>query len=391
MTIDNRPRLAKQATWLIALVCLSFSNPASAQQNPLSLGDLAVYRGAFEAAELNALPAARALSTQASNPVLVDVITWLDLQRRGGDASLSEITQFLDGHTGWPGLTDIRLQAERIMPENWSAAERVAWHQRYPPLTFDALMAYADALSASGRGNEAALYLRTRWTDIPITSAQQDRMVARFGGSLSQDDHWRRLDNLIWSGRLNEARQMLPLVDSGRRALANARILLQARQSGVDAAIQAVPASLQNDEGLAYERTRWRRRAGLDAGAIELLSVQPVGSDYGRRWWTERHYQAREAFNRRDYQTAYRLASDHRQTGGFPRLQGEWLSGWVALRFLNDPGRAFGHFQTLYESTNTPISRSRGAYWAGRSQAALGNQAEAQRWYQIAAQHPTAF
>lgn len=391
MTIDNRPRLAKRAAWLIGALFIGAASPAFSQPSQLSLTDLAVYRGAFEAAELNAWPAARALAPQASDPLLADVLLLLDLPRRDGNASLATITQFLDTHPNWPGLTDIRLQAERIMPDGMAPADRVAWHQRYAPLTFDATIAYADALVALGRRDEANLYIRSRWTGIPVNQTQQDQVIARYGGALSQDDHWRRLDSLIWSGRLDEARRMLPVVDSGRRALGNARIRLQARQDGVDAAIRAIPAELQNDEGLAYERTRWRRRAGLDAGSIELLARQPAQSDNARRWWTERHYQAREAFNRRDYSTAYALASDHRQQGGFPRLQGEWLSGWVALRYLNDPSRAFGHFQTLYGSTETPISQSRGAYWSARSQAALGNTAEAQRWYQIAAQHPTAF
>lgn len=391
VTIDKRPSLAKRAAWLLVLFGLTLASPAQAQQSQLSLADLAIYRAAFEAADLNAWSTARTLVPQASDPLLADVVLWLDLPRRDGGASFAQITQFLDQHPNWPGLTDLRLQAERVMPTNMTPADRVAWHQRYPPLTFDATFAYAEALAALGRQNEIGLYLRSRWPTIPITQGQQDQLLSRFGSTLTTDDHWRRLDNLIWVGRLDEARRMLPLVDSGRRALGNARILLQARQPGVDGAIQAVPANLRNDEGLNYERTRWRRRAGLDAGAIELLPSQPAQSDHARRWWTERHYQAREAFYRGDYSTAYALASDHRQPGGFPLLQGEWLSGWVALRRLNDPARAFGHFQNLYNATSTPISSARGAYWSGRSQAALGNQAEAQRWYQLAAQHPTAF
>ena len=32
----------------------------------------------------------------------------------------------------------------------------------------------------------------------------------------------------------------------------------------------------------------------------------------------------------------------------------EWMSGWIALSFLNDPLIAKDHFQNFYEVSNTP-------------------------------------
>ncbi|MDA0664726.1 MAG: lytic transglycosylase domain-containing protein, partial [Proteobacteria bacterium] len=51
------------------------------------------------------------------------------------------------------------------------------------------------------------------------------------------------------------------------------------------------------------------------------------------------------------------------------------------------------HFTTLYENVRYPISRARGAYWAGRAAEASGihARAAAQQWYGAAATHFTTF
>lgn len=403
-TIDLRQTLAKRSggwkfkpfAWLrpalIVAGAMAFGlpGPASAQSN-LSASEEAVYRSAIEAAELGAWSTAITLARQTGDDAMAEVLTWQRMLAPDGGASFDQITDFLVSHSDWPELTRIRLQAERAMPDTLSPRDRMEWHQAFPPLTFDATLGYLRALSANGRDEEAAAYARERWVDIPVTEDQQQTLLAEYGGALSAADHIARLDALVWAGRDDEARALYPLVDAGHQALATARILLRNRQAGVDAAIQAVPASLRGDEALLFERVRWRRRAGLNSGAIDLLDEQPAALDRPYLWWIERHYQAREALYDGNHRLAYRLASGHRQTSGFPQVQAEWLSGWLALRFVGDPGAALGHFQVLAQPDSPPITYARGAYWSGRSHAAMGNGGEAARWYEAAAQHPTTY
>ena len=47
--------------------------------------------------------------------------------------------------------------------------------------------------------------------------------------------------------------------------------------------------------------------------------------------------------------------------------EAEWLSGWIALTFLDDPNMALQHFKNFYENVGYPISLSRGAYWIGQT------------------------
>ena len=70
---------------------------------------------------------------------------------------------------------------------------------------------------------------------------------------------------------------------------------------------------------------------------------------------------------------------------------GEFLAGFVALRFLHQPKTALGHFELLYAGVSSPISAARGAYWAGRAAEAMKDQAKAQQWYGFAARHGSTY
>ena len=65
----------------------------------------------------------------------------------------------------------------------------------------------------------------------------------------------------------------------------------------------------------------------------------------------------------------------------------EWLSGWVALTFLNDTGLALQHFKNFYNNVGYPISLSRGAYWIARSYKIVDNKQKSEEWFKEASKY----
>ena len=53
--------------------------------------------------------------------------------------------------------------------------------------------------------------------------------------------------------------------------------------------------------------------------------------------------------------------------------EAEWLSGWIAVTFLDDPNMALHHFQNFYKNVGYPISLSRGAYWIAQTYKKMRN------------------
>ena len=71
-------------------------------------------------------------------------------------------------------------------------------------------------------------------------------------------------------------------------------------------------------------------------------------------------------------------------TEGPEYAEAEWLSGWIATTFLEDPNMALQHFQNFYNNVGYPISLSRGAYWIGHTYKKLKNKQKSEEWFKEA-------
>ena len=68
-----------------------------------------------------------------------------------------------------------------------------------------------------------------------------------------------------------------------------------------------------------------------------------------------------------------------------------FMCGWIALRYLDDPATARGHFAQIDQGSTNPIVLARANYWRGRVAEALGEKAAMQASYEAAARYPTAY
>ncbi|ABC22666.1 lytic transglycosylase domain-containing protein [Rhodospirillum rubrum] len=376
----------------IVLVCLIIL-PLAARAAPLSVSDEATYAGAFRAADLGQWPQAMALARSASDQTLRDVVLWRQLRAAGRDnAGLEDRMAFVLGHPDWPLLSTIqRLAEDDMLSLPRAPSQVIGFLERRKPVSPGGEIALARAYLASGARDKAARLIRSAWVAGDFTASQEKDLLGTYGDLLRTDDHWARADRVMWDNRIDAARRMVPRLDKARAAVITARVTLAEGKIDPNAAVNAVPKALQNDPGLVFERARWRRLAGLDDAAIELMLHRPSAEGRADRWWQERAVLLREALDRGLITKAYRLAATHENDRGAAFAEGEWLAGWIALRFLHDAPQAFKHFKTLYEGVSTPISLSRGAYWAGRAAEAMKRPDEARQWYQKASAFPATF
>ena len=348
--------------------------------------DIALYVEAFRAGARNDWRHAHRLARRAGDPLGATILRWWDYSSPGSTASFAEIARFIDEHPDWPDRRLLQINAEAAMARGVSGAEVVAWYRWRDPISAPGRLRYADALLARGEDDRATALVRAAWVEGRFSSRELRETYRRYRSMLRPEDHIARLDRLVWANRASAARRMYRYVDEGHQHLAEARLMLRARQGGVDGAIARVPRALRNHPGLVYERLRWRRAKGRDDDARALLREPP--SDLGPRpklWWRERHILARRALEDGQPRRAYALAAGHGQTAAATYSEAEWLAGWIALRFLDDARTGFSHFVNVHGAVTMPISRARGAYWAGRAAEALGDRDGAALWYEKAA------
>lgn len=336
---------------------------------------------------------ARAVVTRTKDPLAVDVYEWFYYTREAGPVEFRRISAFIRHHPGWPRLGKMRLAAEKAMPKSLPDAEVVTWYKQYPPLTPDGMDRYVQALVDTGKGGEAIHILRDWWRKTTLTPPQQAGFIAKYGRMIDRNTHIARFGYLMMKQNYSSGRVIARMLGNGYPDLAEARIALAEGAAGVDTIVARVPAHLQNDAGLMFERLRWRRRNDKDVGAIEILHNMPPMAliPNPEDWWNERNIIARRLIEEHQYKSAYLLVIKHGLGEGSAYADAEFLAGWLALRHLNQPWDAFEHFESLYKKTSTPVSKARGAYWAARASDALGHPEIALQWYQVAARHQTTF
>lgn len=359
------------------------TGPARAE---IAAADAQIYRQAFAAAEAGRFAEARQIAARARQDLPAKVVRWIELTDPRTTATWRELTEFLDRNPDWPNLGAIRRNAEERMPD-LPAKDVVAWFETYPALTTAGFVRQVDALMDLRQSDKAIALVRKRYVDGAFGAVEERDFRKRFNSVLRPEDHWARLDRLLWDGEEAAARRLMPLVDKGRQNLALARIALNKAAGGVDGALRRVPSNLLDDPGLQYERLRWRRMRDLDSGALEILAKPPKTLGRPDLWWQERHIMARRLIEKRSYRQAYQIVAGHGTREGLAFAQAEFLAGWLALRFLDRPADALRHFEALYNGVTSPISRGRGAYWAGRAAAAAGDKAKAATWYETALSH----
>ncbi len=139
-----------------------------------------------------------------------------------------------------------------------------------------------------------------------------------------------------------------------------------------------------------YARVRQLRRTNKERKAWSLIrSMPPEISDLiaPEDWWGERRIHVRDALDQGQYRTAYAIASGRGPLTGEALSEAEFLAGWIAYRFLEDPERAERHFLASKTADALPRDVARGAYFLGRVKRDLNRSAEADAEFAEAAQH----
>lgn len=305
------------------------------------------------------------------------------------DMDFFTLSQAVNELQGWPRHDRIRIMAEQKISESGMSPLAIdKWFLQWPAISGEGKIAHADALFALGQEQSAIALLKDGWRNHYLAKDVRRHVLSQDGKYLDQDDHIARMHNLLWMRRTSEAAELLSRVGRSQKALGVARIRLIRNARGVDEAIERVPANLQNDPGLLFDRAWWRRKKGRTQDALPLIKALPAKVDApaaAKRMWVERKIQLRRAIKDKNYQLAYDLASKNGFDKGPDFAEGEWTAGWLALQFLHKPDLAKQHFETLRQGVTTPVSQARALYWLGRTDAMRNNPAQAREWYMQAA------
>ncbi|MDZ4306268.1 lytic transglycosylase domain-containing protein [Allopontixanthobacter sp.] len=316
--------------------------------------------------------------------------------------SFDDYAGFVLAYPDFPQEDKLRRYAEAALErESVSSEHLVTYFDQMPPLTNPARARYALALAALNRPQASAV-AREAWRGGDMSGPSEIYLIGMFGAQFGPEDHDARMDALLWQGKTEAAGRQMINVSPAYRNVAAARLALLQGTDPQSAGV-AVPPDASRDPGYVYNQVRQLRASGQGSAAVSLLATRPAF--------------ARPAYNAEgfvgemlrlaqiaDARSAQRIAASVDDlfapgadiSGMSYRLRDDytslmWLGGTKALWNLGDGNAAAPLFYRYGAAARTPQTRSKGFYWAGHAAQRAGNMAEANRYWELAAEYPDRF
>ena len=340
-------------------------------------------------------PSALNNAKKARDKSIYNFIQWRHLLTKGNLASYYDYKTFIDKNENYPRIGRVKYLAEhKLSTDKISPKKIINWYDSSTPLSGFGKMILGESYVLTGNTVKGNNLIKDGWITAELTKSELRFYRKKFKKYLNSDDHIKRADYLAWNNKYWDLKRMLRYLPKDYELLYNARQLLMSKSYGVDNAISKVPEKFKNDSGLNYDRLKWRRKRGRVESSVEILLKIRNTKEYLVRpdkWWTEREIISRSLIYKKKYELAYKISSNHAMTEGPEFAAAEWMSGWIALSFLDNPLLAKDHFENFYKNVGYPISVARGAYWLGRTYNKLGYEELSIKWFKEASNYLTTY
>lgn len=301
---------------------------------------------------------------------------------------------FILAYPGFPREERLRDFAEKALDNEPVTPDRlVVFFDKHPPLTNSARARYALALNSLNRP-EATEEARKAWRSGTMSGPSEAYMTGLFSSQFTLDDHDARMDALLWASDAEAAQRQINMVSPSKRQTYTARLT---SLSGSQTA--PVSGKALSDPGYVYNLVQSYRKSDQTSRAVSLLTTRPafaVPAMNPEDFVAEMLTVAKKA-SARDAQRIAASVDDLFAPGtdiseGSFRLRDKytdlmWLGGTKALWSLGDGMGASQLFYRYGMAAKTPLTRSKGLYWAGKAASQVGNRSEAERYYTEAARY----
>ncbi|WP_158284752.1 lytic transglycosylase domain-containing protein [Oricola cellulosilytica] len=320
------------------------------------------------------------------------IIDWALARSGRSGVSAAHIEEALKELSDWPDRNRLQDNYERALSRERSDPEALARaFENSPPKTLTGAISLARAHKLLGDFGKARAALSPWWRSEPMDARSELLLLSEFDDVLTREDHRERFLAMMYRDRIRSAERVAE--PAGTTDFLKPWAAAIRGQKDVLKLLDGASKSFKETPHHLFARIAYLRRTERDSDAAELLLQSPtdeaelVDPD---KWWTERRIVSRDAFERGDIETAYRIAAMHRGGSAETQIDAAFHAGWYALRGLKDGAKAIPHFEKIGQLAGGAISRSRGAYWLGRAHAAAGS-AEAESHFTRAAAFQTTY
>lgn len=343
------------------------------------------------------------LRTALQNIILWSKYSDLDVESDKERFSFSDLSRFVADNSFYPNIKELRDKVEIVArksdtPYNVSSQyfkSNPAENLESKMYLIESKERYLKSSNLDKQKDKMVDELRSQisltWIESSYTQDQMKEYLEKYNGVLTHDDYAARVEYLIWNTEYEQAKKSMYLVDKQHKRYFNNVINILEYKKNFNGHLRDIPSRFRSLELVDYARAKWYYKNNKGKKVIKILK-RVVNMKYPNKWWGLRLLYIRELLKKNDGGDAYKIAANNELSESSKKYwEAQWTAGWVALRFMDEPQIAYGHFQKLYDHVKQPVTIARATYWLGMAAQASGNEDLALKWYKEASEYPLYF
>jgi soluble lytic murein transglycosylase len=366
-----------------------------AEKKPELTGDQAAVKDVMNLARRGKTDDATEAEKKITDPAAQRLAEWFILRHSESSALFSRYLTFITDNPEWPGTTLMRRRAESRLWQEKSDAATVHAFTGDQPLTARGRFALARVRLDEGDRDGAQRLVREAYRSGELTERTESDALDAFRDLLGRDDHIARMDQRIGAKDISGAMRAAKRAGDDAVAIVKACSAVKGGDDKADDKLDAVSAEASKDLGYVLCRIQFLMRKERFVDAANLVRIAPkqtMALQDTDEWWRIRRLLARKLLDMGDYQAAYDVTYDAAMPASDAyRADSQFMPGWIALRYLDDPATARAYFERIDERATNPITLARANYWRGRAAEALGDKGAMRKYYEMSARYPTAY
>ncbi len=361
-----------------------------------SATDIEAFKTAYEHMRKNRYTKAKAVTKTISDPVIRQCLKWYHYKSKPGSFSSKKLKKFWKDNPDWPSLDAMRAAVEADLIADRPAKIR-AYLKNNEPVSSAGFLAKANLLMSEGKKGEALKIVRELWHWGKPSKSLDKIVIKKFGKHLTKEDFHIRAQRYLYEGKskyVASALRVAKKLDAPTRKVLDAHINLLRKSKKAVKKVLALPVKDRVEPNLLYARVKRFRKKKQYEDAWKLIQSAPANPKElvdPEAWWKEKRHLILQALNKKKYKIAYDIAKNHGQVSANQLIDAEFMSGWIALRYLKKAKLGYIHFQKLNKAADGPRSRSQSHYWMGRAAVAQGKQTVAKKHFEDGAKYFNTF
>lgn len=271
----------------------------------------------------------------------------------------------------WVPLDAFRSRIEKSLDYNTDRSQLRQWYLYNKASSQFGKLISAYSLSESPPSAENLTDIKSNWLRTKLDYEGDSFFLKFLATKLTAKDILQKVEFYIWNNEFDKAKRLISHLPSDLAGTAEEQLLL-AKKPEMLKRILAKSASYDAASELTkYLAIKYLLDNSHEQHAINLLK-NTKSKIHNEKWFNLRNRLARECLSAGNFQDSYRIISEHGLVEGNDFVEAEFLAGWIALRFLNEPNTALKHFINMLNNSSYSSSKAKAHYWLYKSYQSLG-------------------